>query len=91
MKSYDLLENITVWTSIYRDSTDSDKVSDKWKNGMLRVISVLQPCEELDMTPFKARLESAIDFAKTKDTSKIQEIFLIMDELEKHLGEHTEN
>jgi hypothetical protein len=88
MQSYDLLENISTWTEIYKEASDADKAAEQWQKGMLKVVSVFSNIEDFEMTPFKHKLDIAISYARTGDVEKLGEIYALLSEIEKFIMEN---
>jgi hypothetical protein len=92
----DFMDNIKSWLEIYRDSRDPSliyppavKESDvKWEMGMLKIASSFGMCDSLINTPAQKKVEIAILLAKTKDRSKIHDIYNIISDVDKYLGDN---
>ncbi len=88
LKIYDLIENIKIWTEIYRESSEEDKETDAWKKNMLKVLSKLNVAEELELTPFKQKLEDIINLAKKNEFNQITNIYEELKNIEKYFQEN---
>lgn len=88
MQSYDLLENISTWTAIYKDTSEADKKTEAWQKGMLKVVAVFSNIEDFELTPFKHKLDIAISYARTGDFEKLGEIYALLSEIEKYMSEN---
>lgn len=88
MKPIDLYEIIETWISIYRNLTRPDvytNIDEKYAKGLLKVASVLKIIEEVKNTPIEKYLSKAIEEAKSGDFSKLDEINIYLNEVEKNL------
>lgn len=57
--------------------------------GMLKIATSFGMCESLSGTPAQKKVEIAILLAKTKDRSKLHDIYNMITDVEKYLGENT--
>ena len=55
---------------------------------MLKIAAALGICDSLAGTPAEKKIETAVQMAKTKDRSKLQDIYSIICEVERYLGEN---
>jgi DNA-binding transcriptional regulator YhcF (GntR family) len=88
MKVNDLYETIETWIHIYKNITRPDienKVNNEYSRGMLKVISALRIIEEIKNTTAEKYLSKAIEEAKSGDFTKLDEIYIYLNEAIKGL------
>lgn len=94
MKPIDLYEIIETWISIYKNLTRPDiysQIDEKYAKGLLKVAAVLKIIEEIKNTPVEKYLSKAIEEAKSGDFSKLDEINIYFNEVEKNLRDKITN
>ncbi len=94
MKMIDLYEIIETWISIYKNLTRPDiysQMDEKYTKGLLKVASVLKIIEEIKNTLVEKYLSKAIEEAKSGDFSKLDEINIYFNEIEKDLRDKITN
>jgi len=57
--------------------------------GMLKIAAAFGMCDSLLGTPAKKKVEIAILLAKTRDSSKLHDVYNMIAEVERYLGENT--
>lgn len=95
MDTQDFLDNIKSWLEFYRDVRIPDleyppatKDSDiRWENGMLKVAAAFTPCDSLLGTPAEKLVQKAAVMAKENKGTYLKEIYDILVQVEKYLGE----
>ncbi len=89
-----LLEIISTWRDIYQSisvSVDKEKSKEdeefhkKWNSGMLKVIAALEIIDDIASSPVEKHFVKAIENAKTKDTKKLDDIYVLLGEVEEYL------
>ncbi len=94
MKPIDLYEIIETWISIYKNLTRPDiysQIDEKYAKGLLKVAAVLKIIEEIKNTTVEKYLSKAIEEAKSGDFSKLDEINIYFNEIEKNLRKKITN
>lgn len=89
MKVNDLYETIETWLHIYKNITRPDiesKMAKEYSRGMLKVISALSIIEEIKNTTAEKYLAKAIEEAKSGDFTKLDEIYIYLNEAIKGLN-----
>ncbi len=95
MDTQDFLDNIKSWLDFYRDvripdleyppAVTPDDI--KWEDGMMKVASAFGVCDSLAGTPAEKKMQQAVEMAKSKERSKLKDIYDIITQVEKYLGE----
>ena len=95
MSARDLYETIKTWLNIYRDITRPDaepgEFRKKYEKGMLKVVSALYIAAEIENTPIEKHLRKAIEDAKTGDFTKLDEICVFLNEVERYMHDRNLN
>ncbi len=89
-----LLEIITTWRDIYQSisvSVDKERTKEdeefhiKWNAGMLKVIAALETIDDIACSPVEKHFIKAIENARTRDTKKLDDIYVLLGEVEEYL------
>ena len=89
-----LLEIISTWRDIYESisvsvdkerSKEDEEFHRKWNFGMLKVIAALETIDDIACSPVEKHFVKAIEDAKTKDTKKLDDIYVLLGEVEDYL------
>lgn len=91
----DLLETIKTWRSIYTSISTPDHSSnskdqvfhDKWMLGMLKVVGSLGVIEEIKNTPVEKHMKKAVDDGRSRDISRLDDIYVLLGEVERYIGD----
>ncbi len=89
MDTQELVETIKMWNDFYREMQDDGKNVNqedvkKWQENMFKIISVLNIPEHIRLTPAEKNLNKVMEIAKTKDTTKLQEVYNLLSEVENY-------
>lgn len=95
MDTQDFVESVKIWTEVFRQNRDpvldyppsTDPEEKKWEENMLKIASVLTPADSIEGTPAEKKVIDAVEFAKSRDTSKLKQVYILLDEVEQYLKE----
>ncbi len=95
MDTQDFLDTLKTWTEIYRQNRDpmldypasKDQEEAKWEENMLRIAAVISPADSLHDTPALKQVETAVGIARSKDRSKLKQIYDSLYTVESYLKE----
>jgi hypothetical protein len=95
MDTQDFLDNVKSWLELYRDVRIPEleyppavKDSDiKWEDGMMKVAAAFGICDSLTGTPAAKKVEKAVEMARSKNRSGLKDIYDLMAQVEKYLGD----
>ncbi|MCX8092957.1 MAG: hypothetical protein N3E50_02170 [Candidatus Goldbacteria bacterium] len=78
-----------MWNNFYREMQDNDKNVPqedikKWQENMFKIISVINIPEHVRMTPAEKNLRKVMEIAKTKDKTRLHEIYNLLLEVENY-------
>jgi hypothetical protein len=91
----DLVDTLKTWTNIYRQNRDpvldyppsKDPDELKWEEDMLRIAAVIFPADSITGTPAFGKIDAAGSIARSKDRSKLKDIYILYHEVEEYLKE----
>jgi hypothetical protein len=89
------MDTIKTWTDIFRQNRDpvldyppsTDPEEKKWEENMMRIAAVITAADSLEGTPAEKKIKTAAEFAKSKDRTKLKEIYTMFSEVESYLKE----
>jgi hypothetical protein len=91
----ELLETIVTWRTIYESISapemsrghSHEQFHNKWNLGMLKVAGSLGIVDELKNTPVEKHMMKAVEDGKSKDVSRLDDIYVLFGEVEKYIKE----
>jgi hypothetical protein len=95
LDTQEFMDTLKTWTDIYRQNREPvldyppsvDPEEKKWEENMIRIAAVITAADSLEGTPAEKKIQAAAGFAKSRDMTKLKEIYTLFNEVEDYLKE----